>query len=578
MFLTAFRGEPDTARKWEASCRDAARERGAMLYARTLTLKNGAALSLGWISKPPIDIDSMFQRNGSRVRVETLAGGGGSLTVDLADGGVVISAPLASPEQIHYARRNSGLFVSNDSRLLLRFLGMELDPAAVYAVLRYGGIPAPLTISRHIGKAPPGRTVTFDPAGNETVAPMVWRPGGPQIGGDTAQAQIQARLAEALPKPGDGPVTLFFSGGVDSAVLAGQLQRDGHADVTFVNYAFDADDPESAIAREMAAHFGYPFVQLLPEDHAIEHVLARVGVEYSYPFGDVSTLPTNTMIHAALDKVPPGSLLVEGTGADGIMGLGSALAVWRRLGAAPAAIQRLGAEGYRQLDLWKYGGPLRKVCWVLRTLSQMPLVDAAVLSQNSLEGIAYRVPEDERRRLAHAIERSYAAPMAGHDFGVRASMTDLMHVCGGIFAAKSFDPLRSAGMRVVYPFLSPQLVELSALLSPDCIYRDGIDKPVLKAMLRQSIPPHLVDRPKHGFEPPMARYLRMPGFRAYLYEVVLSQSNPVLDCVNEKQTRRMIDYSGGHEMKNREVHNYLWALTFLTGWVGAHAHAPMSTT
>jgi hypothetical protein len=237
----------------------------------------------------------------------------------------------------------------------------------------------------------------------------------------------------------------------------------------------------------------------------------------------------------------------------------------------------LAASGYRLFGMWKYGGRLRKVLWVLRTLSQMPLLDAAVLSQNSLEGIAYRIPDSERRRLSAAVGAAYAEPSEGHDFEVRANLMDLMHVCGGIFAAKSFDPLRSAGMRVVYPFLSRHLVELSALLVPDCKYHGGVDKPVLKTMLRQSIPAHLVDRTKHGFEPPMARYLRMPEFRAYLLDDVMSADNPVADYLDRKQTRRMIEYSGDRMMTNREVHNYLWALTFLTAWVRAHRRAPASS-
>ncbi len=478
-----------------------------------------------------------------------------------------------SPEQIHYAQRGGGLFISNDCRLLLRFLGFDLDPAAVFAILQIGAVPAPLSTGRGIAKLAPGRTVTFGADGGETLSRFEWRPPGKAIDEASAEEEIRSRLATALPARGDGPVTLFFSGGVDSAVLAEQLRRGGHDAVTLVNYAFAPNDPEAAIAREMADHFRFPFVQLFPEKHAIEDVLSRAGEEYTYPFGDVSTLPTNAMIHAALGHVAPGGVVIEGTGADGIMGLGSALAVWQRFAAAPGIVDRLGAAGYRILGMWRYGGRIRKVCWVLRTLSQMPLLEAAVLSQNSLEGIAYRVPESERNRIAAAIETAYGEPTAGLAFDVRASMIDLMHVCGGIFAAKSFDPLRSAGMRMLYPFLSPRLTELSALLAPECKYRGGVDKPVLKGMLRASLPAHFVDRQKRGFEPPMARYLRIPAFRSYLLDEVMSAGNPVADHVDRKRTRKMIEYSGRHALPNREVHNYLWAITFLTAWVRAQKSA-----
>jgi asparagine synthase (glutamine-hydrolysing) len=568
MYFLAYRGAPDAARDWEARGRAAARARGAALHAKTFAMRDGAALLLGWIRARPVDLDAAIRQDGARLEADTLPGGG-RIAADLDSGAVTLSAAATSPEQIHYAVRGGALLAANDGRLLLRSLGMGLDPAAVFAILQLGAIPAPLSIARGVRKVPPGQTVTVDGAGRESTMPYAWETEGATIGAVAAEGEIRARLADALPRPGAGPVTLFFSGGVDSGVLADQLKRSGHEDVTLLNYAFDADDPESAVAEEMAGHIGFPFVRILPEAHAIEHVLERVGAEYSYPFGDVSTLPTNTMIHAALGRVARDSQLVEGTGADGIMGLGSNLAIWRRFDAAPGAVKQLGALAYRTFGMWRSGGTPRKVLWVLRTLAQMPLVDAAVLSQNALEGIAYRIPESERRRITEAVAQSYAAPVAGHDVAARASLTDLMHTCSGIFAAKSFDPLRAAGLPVTYPFLAPRLTELAALLAPDCVYRNGVDKPVLKAMLRQSVPARLVDRPKHGFEPPMARYLRMPAFRAYLNDVVLSPGNAVLDHVDKAATRRMIDYSGRHAMTNREVHNYLWALTFLTAWVAA---------
>jgi asparagine synthase (glutamine-hydrolysing) len=540
MYFLAYRGAPDAARDWEAGCRRTAAERGAALHATTFALRDGAALLLGWIGRQPVDLDTAIRRDGARLAAATLPGGG-RIEADLESGAVTLSAAATSPEQIHYAVHGGTLLAANDGRLLLRTLGLELDPAAVLAILQFGAIPAPLSISRGVRKVPPGQSVTVDGGGAERTAPHAWRSDGATIGAAAAEGEIRTRLTDALPRPGAGPVTLFFSGGVDSGVLADQLKRSGHTDVTLLNYAFDADDPESAVAEEMAGHFGFPFVRIRPEAHAIEHVLERIGAEYSYPFGDVSTLPTNTMIHAALGRIARGSRLVEGTGADGIMGLGSNLAIWRRFDAAPGAVKQLGALAYRGLGLWRSGGTLRKVLWVLRTLSQRPLVDAAVLAQNALEGIAYRIPDGERQRIAEAVAQSYAAPVAGHDVAARASLTDLMHTCSGIFAAKSFDPLRAAGLAVTYPFLAPRLTELAALLAPDCVYRDGVDKPVLKAMLRQTVPARLVDRPKHGFEPPMARYLRMPAFRAYLNDAVLSPGNAVLDHVDKAATRRMID-------------------------------------
>jgi asparagine synthetase B (glutamine-hydrolysing) len=579
-YFLAYRGNPDGARQWEERCRAAARDRQAVAHVSTRALASGDTFLFGWIGREDLRTEGQIREGDGRLRLSTLpvdAAPGepetyrtATLSVDLTRASVDISAPVTSPEQIFYAQRNGNLFISNDCRLLLE-PGWTLDPAAIFAVLQYGAIPGPHTIARGIKRVAPGQCVTIASDGTESVRRYTWMPEDAHVTDATASEEMRRRLASVFPRPGSGPLALLFSGGVDSALLAEQLVHDGHRDVTLVNYAFSPDDPESAIAEKMAEYFGYPFLRILHDDSSIAHVLARAGAEYSYPFGDVSTLPTNAMIHAAISRISPASLVVEGTGADAIFGLTKRLALWKRFTSVPGIVRHSAAAAYAQLGMWRYDGPLRKACWLMRTRSQMPLIEASVMSQNSLNGIAYRIPTGVAQSLETAIHDSYISAVKGHDFDVSASMANLMHRCSGYCVAKSFDPLRAAGLRVLYPFLTAPIVDLAAQMPLSSKYREGADKYVLKAMLKASLPAHLIDRPKAGFEPPMARYLRMPDFQAYLEDVVFSPRNPVLDFVDVPMARRMVDYSAKHDLTNREVHNYLWSLTFLSAWVGAHA-------
>ncbi|MGH6619965.1 MAG: asparagine synthase-related protein [Alphaproteobacteria bacterium] len=579
-FFIAYRGAPNGAQDWENRCRSVARNRRESIHVATRNLPNGETFLYGWIGKNAAPLEAQVREGPGRVHLSTLpietASGepetyrSATLTVDLTDATVGISAPVTSPEQLFYAQRDGNLVISSDCRLLLQ-PGWTLNPAAVFAVLQYGAIPAPLAIARDVKRVPPGQSVTIASAGRESIRRFVWNPGAAQIPDSMASEEVRRRLARVFPVPGGTPIALLFSGGVDSTLLADQLARDRHSDVTLVNYAFSDDDPESAIAEKVAAHYGYPFMRILHDDGSIDHVLARVGAEYSYPFGDVSTLPTNAMIHAAIGRISPDSLVIEGTGADAIFGLTKRLALWRRFTSVPGLVRQAAAAAYKGFGMWRHDGPVRKVCWLMRTRSQMPLIEASVMSQNSLDGIAYQIPEDDGQTLAAAIHDSYIGAVDGHEFDVAASMANLMHRCSGYCVAKSFDPIRSAGLRVLYPFLTSPIVDLAALMPVSSKYRDGADKYVLKAILKESLPGNLMDRPKAGFEPPMARYLRMPTFRAYLEDVVFDPHNPVLDYVDAGMARRMIEYSGQHDLTNREVHNYLWSLTFLSAWVNAHA-------
>jgi asparagine synthase (glutamine-hydrolysing) len=579
MFFWAFRGTLDQAQRSRRGIKETAHRRCESFYFESFSLSEGMQLVVGWLGQRAVDVDAQIRLEGNELLVTTIPGSenrrgvanerSGLFSANLESGEIAIQTAATSPEQFHYAAVEAGVHLSNDCRLLRQPSGGTISPEGIFAVLQLGAIPAPLSIWRGVKRVPPGSRLGITASGQESQSPPASEHDAPKIPSTESSTTVESRLRHVLPAPGSGPIALFFSGGVDSSLIACELRQLGHRDVTLLNYAFTPDDREADVAKQIADQIGYPLHRLDHDDASIESVLDRIGQDYSYPFGDVSTLPTNAMVHAVSDHVSSDSLLVEGTGADGIVGLNRSLALWRRFAAVPKIIQRGGAIAYDSLDFWRFGGAVRKTCWMLRTLSQMPLLHAAVLSQNSLDDIAYKIPHASKEELGRAIDATYFAALRHESLENRASVLDLLHVCSGIFAAKSFDPIRARGRRVLYPFLTSPMVELATRLPPESKSRDGVDKFVLKEILKNFLPAGLVDRPKRGFEPPMEKYLQMPLFQAYLGDVVLSRTNPVLDFVDAKTTRRMIDYAKNRPLANREVHNFLWSLTFLTAWIQA---------
>ena len=577
MFFWAFRGAAKQAQDSRRSIEDVARRRGETACFESFDLPDSKQFVVGWLGRREIDVHTQIRKIGNELYIATMPGHLDQSTVDsesfglisanLDSGDVKIQAAKTSPEQIFYAVTNAGTHVSNDCRLLREPSRSSIRPEAVFAVLQFGAIPAPLSIWRHVKRAPPGSHLVIANSGQESHNPRTGRSDPTAIPSTNAETAVETRLKQVLPAPESGPVALFFSGGVDSSLIACELRQLGHRNVTLVNYSFTPDDHEADVARQIAERIGYPLKRIDHDNASIESVLNRIGRDYSHPFGDVSTLPTNAMLHAVSDHVSSDSQLIEGTGADGIFGLNSSLALWKRFAAAPEFIRLGGAIAYHRLNLWRFGGVVRKACWMLRALSQMPLLHAAILSQNSLEGIAYSIPDADKETLREAIDATYLDAFQHEQLEYRASILDLMHVCSGIFAAKSFDPIRAAGRQVLYPFLTSTMVELSTRLPSESKRRNGVDKFVLKEILKNYVPARLVDRPKRGFEPPMDKYLQTPTLQAYLRDVVMSPTNPVLDFAEPTTTSQMIDYAKDRTLANREVHNYLWSLIFLTAWV-----------
>jgi asparagine synthase (glutamine-hydrolysing) len=63
-------------------------------------------------------------------------------------------------------------------------------------------------------------------------------------------------------------------------------------------------------------------------------------------------------------------------------------------------------------------------------------------------------------------------------------------------------------LEVRAPFLDHGIVEWAAGLPLDLKLHDGQGKRVLKLAMRPYLPAEIIDRPKRGFSPPLARWLR----------------------------------------------------------------------
>jgi len=122
------------------------------------------------------------------------------------------------------------------------------------------------------------------------------------------------------------------------------------------------------------------------------------------------------------------------------------------------------SEGYKGLKLWQYKSEAQRIGYLARGTSQMSLLHFVVMAQNSLNGIAYTIPEHISKTLRETTETWIDILSVELESEGRFGLLDLIHVCAGIFAAKSYDPLRLHGVTPIYPFLEPKMVQLSTAM------------------------------------------------------------------------------------------------------------------
>lgn len=570
MIFSAYLGVKDGASGWLRALRDHAEWLGLECRIFSEALPTDAVFTYAWLQQksalpsPPIDRSP----ENVRFRTSVVASSENAASIELAlpEGELQVVVPLTTPEHVYSASRAGAQVVGNDLRLMIRWTGLDLDPRGVFSILRFNASPAPFTVSRRVLRIPPGHAARLSLRNQEPVYSAAC---GDVI--DAPDLRVLPCIDETLSAVPRNAV-LFFSGGVDSALLASRLSKHGRTDVRLLNLAFEAGDPESEHARLVASHLGLAFDRVAQTDRGVTRLLERLGRDYSFPFGDPSTIPTHVLALSALDGGAPPAV-IEGTGADGAFGVGLKLARWSPLYSLPRAVRSLLGSAYSRAELWKSAGRVSRASRLARRSADLPLHIAAILARNALDGIAYAVPIPVRDEIDAAVDRFAYALSEGADPRERLSLLDLVTVCAERFATKSYDPLRFGGTPAIYPFLEPAMVRLSASLTWEQKCGNGEKKKLLKDLLARSLPPAMVYRRKAGFDPPLARTFSSRPIREYLNDVVIAPDSPLREFLNRKAVVEMVARAGGGAPLDAETYEFLWTLCATAGWLASMRNA-----
>lgn len=485
------------------------------------------------------------------------------LTFSMDDRSVAATLPVAHPQQMYWTHTPHGTVIADDLRLCARFSNGSVDSRAALALLQFGTVPPPLTLFRDVNRMPNGHVSTIGPERVVTRTPCV-----PDVD-VTPPADSKAWVLESLDSTlaaVEAPAVLFFSGGVDSGLLASRLVRMGRRDVTLAAYSFSRSCPETRLAMDMAAHLGLSCFVVDHDPRALTGMLGRVGDDYTFPFGDMSTVPMNVLVHSVRAGARPGTTVIEGTGADGEFGLAARYPVWARAYATPAAVRRRVRTLFRVLGLWRRDDDLTRLAGFLSRSASLP-IELSALAQNPLEGIAFTTPPDVARTLVECTLGQFLPLLPQRRPATSVSLLDVILICAGAMAPKSFDPLRSEGLRPVYPFLNPSLAYGTLSLPPSVTCARGVAKAILKEALAEEVPAEWVYRPKSGFTPPYVAICAAAPFQDMLRDVALSSRNPLLDVCNARVVRRMADCTRRGDPVAPGVHDFLWSLTFGSAWL-----------
>lgn len=417
-----------------------------------------------------------------------------------------------------------------------------LDRDALALFFRHGCIPAPHSAYALARKLPPGEALSLGPEGERRWrywdAEEVWRRGrsGPLASaaagaaadaaagaaagaaGDSAHAaadELERLLADSvgLRAISDAPLGLFLSGGVDSSLVAALLARQGGPVRSFCIGFEDPGLDESPHAEAVARHLGLRHTTLTATGRDMLDLAPRMGGIYDEPFADASQLPTALLCRLARGHV---TVALSGDGGDELFG-GYARYPWTlrahgllRLAPLPLRRALVALLGLPPAGLWSALPRGRALRWRLDALGVegFEALYLRLLSQH--KDPARLVPGARAPCWPERWPERWPAGLGDGDDARLAWMrlADLLCYLPDDILAKVDRASMAVGLEVRAPLLDHRLVAFAARLPASLLLQGGAGKGLLRRVLRRHVPPALVERPKMGFGPPLAAWLR----------------------------------------------------------------------
>jgi len=438
---------------------------------------------------------------------------------DETNGLLLLARDRLGIKPLYYTVHGDRLLFASEIWALLRGLGQTpvLDPVALAQLFLVQYVPSPLTIMSKIYKLPAG-TVAIVRSGKLELRPY-WRPHAATPSyppdSDLARALLE-RLDDSVASHlvSDVPLGAFLSGGLDSSMIVASMRRRVDTPVHTFAVGFEgmAGEGELEHARRVASVMRTTHHELVVTEPNFIDALPRMVAALDDPVLDPALVPTLLVSRLARREV---TVVLTGEGGDELFGgyRRYRLQRWNRvMRLVPDAVRPLLtvlARSWRVRQAleayWQNSPSGRHLGWaataspsLMRQLWEEPdQVDraAAGLREGFDRLLAERNPEGGE---GPSDEQTLNAML---DLDMRTWLPDDLLV-------KVDRMAMAVSLEARVPYLDHQLVEWASALPATMKVRGGTGKYLLKQAAMDRLPASIVRRPKQGFEPPLARWLR----------------------------------------------------------------------
>jgi asparagine synthase (glutamine-hydrolysing) len=472
---------------------------------------------------------------------------------------------------VYYAEDNGTLIFGSEIRPVLAALATapEMDPVALNLFLRYRYTPSPMTVFKGIRKLAPGtcliakdgrveleRYDTFAPEPFEHMPSMA-----------EAEEQLLALYRQAVKRQliSDVPLGLLLSGGLDSGLLLGLMNENGHAWNTYtVGFGTSYRDDELNEAAETARIFGAPNHAVRLDRETFEASLSKIVACLEEPVASPSIVPMYHVCQRARHEV---KVVLCGQGPDELF------AGYRRhLGIRYGAYWRESPEWFRAAARGALGYVPRNDA-IRRALYSLDVTDRlqryqqvfSIMRGDVIDGLFQKdaLPAGAGDEILdcwadYAPLMRHMDELGGFNFlEVRSSLPDelLMYA----------DKLSMAhGLEARVPYLDQDVVEYAERLDASFKIRGLSRKYLHRQVCRKYLPKAIVNRKKKGFAVNVVDDWFRGAMTGKLKDTLLDPHSLMYTYMAPEAVQKL---AREHMNGEKDNHKILFSLVMLEDWM-----------
>ena len=422
---------------------------------------------------------------------------------------------------LYYAEHAGRFLFGSEIKAILAAdsIPREVDWQAVFDYFTFGFVPHPETAFRPIRTLPPAHTLTYDIKKRSARLNRYWTPwdASPSAPLNPAERndRIRSLLTDAVRSElvSDVPLGVFFSGGIDSTLLAALMARTGSGRVKTFNVGFKGrelrPDEDLVYARAASRALGTDHHELIV-DLANADEFQEMLQHFDQPFANPTCYLQYLIAKETRRHV---TVALSGVGGDELFGGYPRYRLFPLTTISRMIPAVLGDAARKML------GGVNEAAWDpgLRRLKRF-LRGAGRKLPEQYVGWTYSLTETEKKKLLPRLNRDFlpasrivAETLASLPPGIpedgRLLYADLQTFLADNLLEYTDKASMAVALEVRVPFLDHRLVELCAHIPLREKTAGGGLKGLLKKIFSNELPAEIRHAPKRGFAPPAVQWI-----------------------------------------------------------------------